>query len=425
MTITMDKGPVASRQVRSGGGWYYGWNIVAICVLTQIAANGLVFYAMPLFLKPWSDELHAPISDILLAYLPMMMLTSLSSPFIGALADRKPAQSLLGIGLVGLVLIHLAVSVATKAWQIQALYAFALPLPACLASALVCNPVVSRWFIKRAGLALGLSAFGIAITGIVLPPLVAEVMPLIGWRNVWLAAALVIGLVILPITLLVMRDRPTEREGMHYLTTDGEVQVSHHGHNGSPLRWRDVLKRGNFWLLASLLIVVMNVYMGSLENMAPIALSRGFDQRTAGILLSILSFSHVASTLLMGVASDKFGNRVPLAFLSLTAASGAMLLGFGASLGTLVGGAAAVGLGGGIWPLLAAAIRAEFGAADMGSAFGMLMMTLMVPAVMPSMIARVQEVTGAYGSAMLALAVLALISGVCVLQLQENRRCVA
>src|SRR5437868_13418113 len=44
-----------------GGRWYYGWNIVAVAVLSLIAANGVPFNCISLFLKPWSGEFPLPI----------------------------------------------------------------------------------------------------------------------------------------------------------------------------------------------------------------------------------------------------------------------------------------------------------------------------------------------------------------------------
>jgi hypothetical protein len=28
-------------------GWYHGWNIIAVCILSQVAANGLTYNTYP------------------------------------------------------------------------------------------------------------------------------------------------------------------------------------------------------------------------------------------------------------------------------------------------------------------------------------------------------------------------------------------
>jgi MFS family permease len=405
------------------GGWYHGWNIVAVTVLTQITANGLVGNAMPLFLRPWSEELHTPISQILLAPLIMIIAASLLAPITGVWADKRPARMLLGAGVVGMAVACLAMSSITSIWQLTAIYALVVPLPMSISTAVVTNSLVSRWFVKRAGLALGLSAFGIGFAGIVLPPLIAQLMPVIGWRNVWRAAAAIAVFVILPIVLLVVRDRPTEREGLDYVAGDAGAPVSAHGHGGAAggLSTMDILRRKNFLIVAAAFITLGSVFIGGMQNIVPIAQSRGFTPMTAGLLISVLSGAYVVATVLMGMMSDRYGARPPLVLLSLFGIGSALLIGFGASLPTLVAGAVLGGFCGGMYPVMAAALSVEFGASGMGRAYGILTMLTIGPAMAPALIARVEEVTGSYQPPMVGLAVFALIGGVLVLQLRERR----
>jgi MFS family permease len=414
--MAMDPAPQGRR-----GGWYYGWNIVGVCVLAQIAANGVPANALSLFLTPWSQDLHVPISAILLALLAMIVVASLSAPLVGAWADSKPARLLMGIGVAGLAVVCLAVSTVTQAWQLLALYALGLPMAVSLSTAVVCNPLVSRWFVKRAGLALGITSFGIGAAGIVLPPLIAHLMPIVGWRGIWRGTGIIIGLVVLPIVLLVLRDRPTEREGLHYVTGEGVAQTAPHGAGGGQLRATDILRRKNFLLIAGAFIAIGCMFMAGMQNIVPIALGRGFDQMTAGLLISVLSTSYVVATLLMGAMYDRVGNRAPLVLLSLMASASALLLGFGSGLSSLVAGAALAGFCGGMYPVLAAALGVEFGANDVGRAYGLLSMLTLVPAMTPSVIARVQELTGSYRPALMGLAVLGVVGAALALQLRERR----
>jgi MFS family permease len=163
-------------------GWYHGWNIVAVCIVSQVAANGLTYNAFSLFLRDWSRELHAPISRLQLAVAVMVLLAALISPVVGALADKYPARRLFACGLLGMSLFYLAVSMATAAWQLLTLYGLLAPLSLTLSTAIPANALISRWFVRRLGLALGLSAFGIGMAGVLLPPVVAVILPTVGWR---------------------------------------------------------------------------------------------------------------------------------------------------------------------------------------------------------------------------------------------------
>src|SRR6201995_2615019 len=92
--------PVASAAVSRG--WYHGWNIVAVCVLSQVCTNGLTYNSYSLFLPSWSAELRSPISQLQLPIAAMALLSSFIAPFIGSLADKYPARILMCSGLLGI-----------------------------------------------------------------------------------------------------------------------------------------------------------------------------------------------------------------------------------------------------------------------------------------------------------------------------------
>ena len=402
------------------GLWYHGWNIVAVAVLSQMAANGLALNSMSLFLHDWAKDLHAPISELLLAILPFSLIVSISSPFIGALADKYPARLLIAAGLVGIVAFCLLMSVAIAPWQVWALYGTLFPISLGLCALATANAVVSRWFVRRIGLALGITALGSAIGGVILPPIIAEIMPVIGWRGVWRIGGAVTALVVLPLVLWVVRDKPTQREGLHYLGTAAAQSSGNQDLGAGDLRWTDILKRKNFWLLVLCYTPILGLYGAVQQNIAPIAASHGFSQSTAGMLLATFSISQVFATLSLGLASDRFGNRLPLASLSALIAAGATFLAFGDGLPALLAGAALVGFTGGIWTLMPAAAAAEFGANGVGRAFGMLMFFLPISALPPSLVARVQEATGSYAPALMGLSAVCLIGGGVILLLRER-----
>ncbi|CAN7252432.1 MFS transporter [Phenylobacterium sp. LjRoot225] len=404
------------------GGWYYGWNIVAACILSQVACNGLTYNAYSLFLRSWSEELHTPISLLQLPIAGMGVMCALTSPFIGALADKTPPRRIFAFGLLGMALFMVGISFATATWQLIALYAGLVPFALGCATAIPANALISRWFVKRRGLALGLSAFGIGMAGVVLPPIIAAALPAIGWRAIWQAGALLTVVVVLPTVLLIIRNQPTEKEGLHYLSGDGAAAADHgHGHGGpSTLGTRDVLKRKAFWLLIAAWLPIMAINGGVGQNLAPYAASHGFSTDMAGALISVFSLAHLVATLGLGVLSDRFGNRIPFAGLALVVAAGAATLAFGSSLPLAFIGAALIGLGGGWATLLAAGMAAEFGAEGFGRAFGLAMAFIPISALVPFAIAKTQEVTGSYAPALLGVGVVVLIGGGLILLLKER-----
>jgi MFS family permease len=404
-------------------GWYYGWNITAVCILSQVAANGLTYNAYSLFLRDWSSQLHTPVSQLQLPVAAMALVAALLAPLVGGLADKYPARRLLGWGLFGIAIFYIAISTVTAAWQVFALYGLLVPLALTLSTAVTTNALISRWFVRRLGLALGLSAFGIGMAGVLLPPLIAAMLPLVGWRGIWRDGGLVVALLVLPLVVAVARNRPTEADGDYYLSSDGQPAKPHgHAPQANGLGWREVLARRNFWLLVGIYIPMLALYGGIAQNLGPYAANHGLSQQSAGILLSALSFAHVISTLVLGLLSDRFGNRLPFAGLAIVIVCGAAILAFGAGFPTLAAGCALVGLGGGLFTLLAAAVATEFGAEGFGRAFGLCMLFVPLTSIAPFATAKTQESTGSYVPALLGLSILVLISGGLSLLLRERGR---
>ena len=400
-------------------GWYHGWNVVLATILSQVAANGLGINAISLFLHDWVRELHSPASQLLLAIPPLGAVVALCSPLMGSLADRYPARRLFGLGITGIGLFSLAMSAVTATWQIWLLYATLFPVSITLCTAIVSNALVSRWFSRRVGLALGISAIGVGMSGVILPPLITLVMPLIGWRSVWRIAGAVTLLVILPLVVWIVRDRPRGGEGgTEIAAPTADSTAGRHG--GSELRWADILTRVNFWLLVACFVPILSLYFGAQQNLAPIAASHGFDAHTAGLLLAVFALLHVIATPVLGYLSDRIGNRVLLVMLALSAALGAGLVGYGDGLAALFVGVALIGLSGGLWNVAAAAIVLEFGAEGTGRAFGALMLCLPINAAAAAVIARTQESTGSYGPALLGLGLLCLLGSLCALRMREK-----
>jgi MFS family permease len=400
-------------------GWYHGWNIVGVCVLAGMAASALPVNAFSLFLPQWSRDLHTPFSTLTLGIAAMGFACSALSPIIGGLADRYPARWLFLAGLIGVAAFCFGISMMTAGWQIIPLYAlFAAAL--VLSTSVPANAVVSRWFLHRRGLALGLTAFGLSLAGIVMPPILGAVIPLIGWRATWQISGAITLLVILPLLLLVLRERPGERDGSKYVPTGAADAGGHHGDAG--VTWGDILKNPTFWVLIATFLPMMAVNGAvAMTNLVPIVSSRGIGAGTASVLLSLVSVGQVGATLGGGILSDKFGNRLPLASLGFLTAIGGLLAAYSSNVLVLGVAFTLIGMGGGFWPLVASAVARAFGAGGVGRAFGSLVLFLPLTAFAPFSVAKSQEVLGSYGPAILGLSALAALGGIiCLLFLRER-----
>jgi OFA family oxalate/formate antiporter-like MFS transporter len=417
VTVEANGGPVeqSTGPDLSARRYYHGWNIVGMCVAVQVAALGLTLNCFSLFLKDWTAEFGMPVSSFALGVAIFSIGCALLAPFSGQLADRAPAKWLFSALLVALALIHLAISLVGNGWQIVWIYAAALPVAVTLSSGIPSQTVVSRWFVRRVGLAMGFTAFGLALSGVLLPTGIVKLLPLIGWRAIWQIFAGLIVLVILPLVVIAMRDRPGAEEGAHYV--GDQPKATHHVAHLSA--WQ-VFARPNFWVIVAAFLPVQCVSISMTVNLTPIVTSYGYSRGVAGAMIGVLSLSALIAKLVAGLAADRFGNRVPMVATGLLCASGVALLLSHANLVVLGLAFMLIGLSAGSWTLLASATAAEFGKQGFGRAFGLVCVFPPFAAIAPPVVARLREVSGTYSTGLAGLAVLAVLGAGAALLLRER-----
>jgi len=403
--------------------WYRGWAIVGSCVLSQLVVLGLPLNAFSLFLHDWSAQLGAPISTLQLTQPAFGVMTALLCPVVGILADRYPSRWLFGAAIAAAAAFSIAMSAIDATWQLFALYALVLPFAAGFGGAIPSNALVSRWFQRKVGLAMGLTAFGIGIGGVVLPPVVAALMPALGWQAIWRGAGVIMLLAVLPLLMAILRDHPQfERDGDKYVDLES-LRGGSTGDGAAPaLRSRDILRRRNFWLLLGAFLAMLAAYEGVIMNLAPIARSHGYDTRVAGLLIATLSVVRLLATLCGGLVADRVGNRIPLAAIGVIGAVGLVVTGFAGDLPVLAIGFALSGVLGGIWTPLASAVSAEFSPRNYGRAFGLISAFSPIGLSAGFLVAKLQEAQGDYTLAMLISAGLAGAGVLIALAIRETHR---
>jgi MFS family permease len=116
------------------------------------------------------------------------------------------------IAMLGIVAGHVLIGSAHSGWQIILLYMLFLPIPIVFSTGIPAQILVTRWFVKKRGVALALSAFGVALAGVIFPPIVVVLLRYWSWRVTWYVFAAAILLLVTTTLFFVVRDRQ-ERDG--------------------------------------------------------------------------------------------------------------------------------------------------------------------------------------------------------------------
>ena len=140
-------------------------------------------YSFALFVVPWLDHFEIARSEVMVAILVFQVTTGLLSPVLGRLMDQFLMRRLVITGAVSMGLGLALISEANQFWQVILIYSTLLPIGMLLCGTLASQTMVSKWFTGDRGLAIGLSAMGTSVGGLIIPMIVIELIASHEWEG--------------------------------------------------------------------------------------------------------------------------------------------------------------------------------------------------------------------------------------------------
>jgi MFS family permease len=393
---------------------FRGWRVLGLTVLTQALQAGLLIYGFGVIILPFAAEFAVSRETLMLASTFLSLATNLLSPVVGTLIDRRSIRPLMLCGVVALACGFLLLSQVQAMWQVLAIFALVLPVGNLLLGQLSSTTLMTRWFARLRGRAMGISAVGTSIGGLVIPPLLATVIASQGWRTAFLlVAAAALVLLIVPIALIVI-DRPADvgqrPDGASADAPGGEpgaVESAAATPNAPALTLREIVTTPRFWLITIVLGLTVGSYLALIANLVPHATDIGIEAPRAAFLVSIAAVCAIPGKLAFGALADRIGTRVSFwIVIAFTAAAVCALLAF-ASYEGLVLACVMLGLAaGGLLPLWGLLIAQAFGQASFGRAAGAVNPAMMPITLLAAPFAgRVFDQTGTYRIAFITMLV--------------------
>ncbi|HRR41599.1 MAG TPA: MFS transporter, partial [Syntrophales bacterium] len=173
--------PTASRFPFGPDGIFYGWWIVLACFLISLYAGAIIHYGFTAFFDPLVREFGWSYTQISFAMSLRGVEMSFMSPLIGFLVDRYGSRRLAFCGVITIGLGFVLLSYTRSLWLFYgSILLIALGGGGC--AAVVFMRVVTHWFRRKIGLALGITSSGFGASGILLPSVVWLIDDF-GWRT--------------------------------------------------------------------------------------------------------------------------------------------------------------------------------------------------------------------------------------------------
>jgi MFS family permease len=268
--------------------------------------------------------------------------------------------------------------------------------------------LLTQWFDRSRGKAMGFAYLGIGFGGATVPWISHVLVQHFGWQAALRILGFSIVTLALPLAMLV-KEAPRAR------MKSG---------SGAPASPKSAFRQTSFYLLTVGSMCSIAAVSGTQQNMKLfLSLDRHFTQRdAAGVLSLVLAFS-IAGRLLMGWLADRFSKKYVMLLTYMLVAAGIPLLFLGTTPLVLYASAAIFGIGLGgdymIIPLMTAEI---FGIEILGRLLGVILTAgAVADAMAPWLIGRLRDITGSYSVSCMVLVAMALLGGLAVLGLPSRR----
>ncbi|PYU06739.1 MAG: MFS transporter [Acidobacteria bacterium] len=354
---------------------FYGWWVVATAALALcLGAGPIVVFSFGVFFKPLSQDFHAGRAAISFAFTLQNLTAAVCAPFTGRLIDRFGARNVIlpGTAIFGLIL----VSSKMLGAEIGFFYVFfaALGVVAGCTSPVAHSVVVSHWFNRHRGVALGFMMLGMGLGAIAMPVAIQRLIAVFGWRITYALCGSVVLLVALPIAAVFLRGDPKEKG----LQPDGIPAAEGMARGAAPersaeegLSWRETWHSSTFWLLISSFFLAGASVHACVLHMPALLTDRGVSAQGAAMASSIGGIALLIGRVGTGYLLDRFFAPRLAVFFFCGASVGIGLLMFGAGGKAALVAAFLVGLGmGAEGDIIAYSLSRYFGLKAFGTAYG-------------------------------------------------------
>ena len=395
---------------------WYGWVILAVVFIVMAVMVG-IRNSLGFFFKAVAGEFGWSRAQTAGAYSVGMLLQSICSPLFGSMGERWSLRWMMALGvLFGGAALVIGSSIGGL---VQFYFMYALLNIGFAASTFVPEvQILSNWFVKRRGLAMGIANSGqgfAAVLNLAVPFLIA----LIGWRGSYLVLAGFTVLLIFPLSAFLLRDHPRDRatvaDAPFISAPERDAAAKREQRSrlnqAAPMTGVPYAKRLfslRFLLISCTYCAIAFIMAGTTVHIVPHATDQGFTPEASGLIFLIWGVFIIGGNLISGV-SDSLGRASTYAIGAALGVCACIMLAFftqGMPPAFFMVGVALSGLAFGLTRPTASALLADhFAGPGFGKLNGSAMMIFALFGAAGAYITGyLYDISGCYRSAFLLLA---------------------
>ena len=293
--------------------------MIGALVLALMISSGTGFYCFGIFMEPVREDFNwtkAQVTWIITIY---WIVSGLAAPVLGKLIDIHGPRKvmLMTATLNGACL--LALSAVNSLWQFYLAYGVKAVAHAGIGLVAI-GSIVSKWFVKKRGRATGFATTGIGLGGLFLAPLAGFLIPIAGWRSVYLVLGVLLWVLVIPAVALIIRSTPEEmgllpdgednldnKNGVDFKTVEGNRSQPITPPKGMSLS--QAMGTPTYWLIAASFFMVPAAVFGTLAHQTSYIESIGISREAASMALGFTAGMGILGKIFFGILAERIKVR--------------------------------------------------------------------------------------------------------------------
>ena len=374
--------------------------LVAFCI--DFVAVGFFFYSYGVFFKAIAEDFGGSRLGVAIGLTVTNAVGAIAAPYVGRALDKYPLRNVMGLGALFMAFGFLGLSFVQNELQFYLVLGLFIGFGASSMGNLATSKLVTNWFDKRRGMALGIAAAGVSLSGVIMPYISAELIENFGWRQGFLIYSAFTFLVVVPLIFRLVISRPEDvglrPDGAKPMKLDDDSLLPPAQKAPPKMRLLELFKEHNFRMIVLTFSLLFCSMSATLTHMIPRLTDFGYTLVEASLVMSLCAGFGVVGKLSFGWLSDRLSVRKVMGIVIFMQFSGQYLMFTSLDYMTFAIGASMFGFGvGGVVPMHGAVVGKTFGRDRFGAVLG-----LMRPAMFPIQILGVPfagwifDVTGSY-----------------------------
>jgi sugar phosphate permease len=184
---------------------FYGWYVVAACLLIVLYTSGVVLYGFTSVFRPIAEEFNWSYTQVSLATSLRGVEVGVLAPLMGLLVDRWGPRRLVFAGSFIVCFGCLLLSQVNSLAMFYLAFAF-ISVGMSTSTGTVMVTAVVNWFRRRIGIATGIVVSGFGLGGLMVP-LITWLIDTLDWRTAMGILGIGMVVIVVPVSF-VIRHKP-------------------------------------------------------------------------------------------------------------------------------------------------------------------------------------------------------------------------